>query len=268
MTDICWFCNKNTADPTKTIEIGFHKGTENTKVQIPRCSDCAKAQGKAHNSNVLWSIFGPVILLILWVTIGTILNSNSSTITQAFTCIFPFTIPVLWITLPIITNHYLKSMGTVAESNKKKHPEVLKLLKSGYQKGNYSPAKKAQPTKRGASSNEMTNVILKEMEADLASKTKKVQGILVLTRRPLSNSQTLIQQIIDQQRSKGFSISSNFIATVRVNQDLDDQAYIYASIREDFSKFGGTELIDRVVIFPFQASDGNSGKYFILFNRP
>ena len=50
-----------------------------------------------------------------------------------------------------------------------------------------------------------------------AEATKQVQGILVLTRRPLSNSQTLLQQIVDQQRTRGYSFASDFVATVRVD---------------------------------------------------
>lgn len=102
----------------------------------------------------------------------------------------------------------------------------------------------------------------------VVSKLKQVQGILIITQWQLSNSQTLIQQIVDQQRSNSFAIASNFIAKVGVSQDLNDKAYVYAKIRTEFSNFGGKDLLERTRVFPFQASDGNSGNYYIIFDRP
>jgi HEAT repeat protein len=102
--------------------------------------------------------------------------------------------------------------------------------------------------------------------APTASASKHVQGVLVLSRRPVSDEQALLQQIIDQQTAKGHAVAPDFIGLTRVG-DWNDQAYVYASVRETFSALGGEDLIDRTKVFPFEATDGNEGRYYVLFDR-
>ena len=128
----------------------------------------------------------------------------------------------------------------------------------------HNPFKKKQP--EGAS-NPASSSGEPPKPTPPSSRVKQVQGILVLTGRPLGNSQTLLQQIVDQQRTKGYSIAPNFVAAARVG-DFNDKAYLYATIRTVFSKLGGADLMERTTIFPFQASDGNSGNYYIVFDHP
>lgn len=94
-----------------------------------------------------------------------------------------------------------------------------------------------------------------------------VQGILALTPQPVANAQALLQQVADQQRSKGYSFAPNCVLTSRVG-DFGDTAYVYATVRAVFGSFGGDDLMGRTRAFPFSASDGNDGHYLILFSRP
>lgn len=137
---------KNPAEESSAVEVQLHKSVENTRVLIPRCVVCANAHRRVHNINMLSAILAPIVLLILWVAIGTTLNTQNSSITQAFTCYFPLTIPLLWLIVPLATRQYLKSIGAAPESGKKKHPEVISLLQAGYQMGHVAEAKPAAPT--------------------------------------------------------------------------------------------------------------------------
>ncbi len=102
---------------------------------------------------------------------------------------------------------------------------------------------------------------------DATQESKKVQAVLVMTPQPLNNAQQLLQQIADEQTRNGHAIASGFIATTRVG-DPQDQAYVYAAIRSAFESFGGEDVIERTTVKTFQASDGNAGSYFVLFDRP
>ena len=97
---------------------------------------------------------------------------------------------------------------------------------------------------------------------------RQVQGVLILTHRPLSDSHTLLEKIILHQRSKGYSIAWNLISKASVNEKFDDEAFLHEKIRIEFSKLGGDDLIERTKVFPCQASDNNSGNYCIIFDRP
>jgi hypothetical protein len=102
--------------------------------------------------------------------------------------------------------------------------------------------------------------------ADTSQEQKQLQAVLVMTRRPLNNSEQLLRQIMDEQIANGYAVAPGFIANACVG-DPDDQAYVYASVRSEFEAFGGKDVIDRTTVKTFQASDGNGGSYFMLFNR-
>lgn len=107
-----------------------------------------------------------------------------------------------------------------------------------------------------------------ESEQPTPSGPKEVQGVFILTRLPLGDSFTLHEQIIALQRSRGYAISLNCLSKTAVTEKLDDEEFIHAKIRKEFAKLGGDDLIARTEVFPCQASSGNSGKYFIIFDRP
>jgi hypothetical protein len=94
-----------------------------------------------------------------------------------------------------------------------------------------------------------------------------VQGVLLLTRRELEGAQVLLQQIVDEQQGFGHTLDPEILLQTAVG-DADDQAYLYATIRKTFERFGGADLIDRIRVKSFQAPDGNDGKYYVLFDAP
>lgn len=104
------------------------------------------------------------------------------------------------------------------------------------------------------------------MRARAAASVKQLQGVLVMTPRPLNNAQQLLEQIVDEQKAMGHAAAPGFVATTDVG-DVADQQYVYATIRTAFESFGGADVIDRTNVKTFQASDGNSGSYFLLFDR-
>ena len=100
--------------------------------------------------------------------------------------------------------------------------------------------------------------------------SQQVQGILVLSRQPMEQSAVLelTQQILDEQKSLGHAVAEGFIAKhFAAGQDVDSDMYYYVKIRSEFSAFGGPELLKRTKVFPYQTPDGNSGKFFVLYDR-
>lgn len=96
---------------------------------------------------------------------------------------------------------------------------------------------------------------------------REVQGVFILTRQPLSDSWTLLEQITALQRSKGYSISLDLISKAAVTEKLDDEAFLHAKIKKEFAKLGGDDLIQRTKMFPCEAKGGNAGIYCIIFDR-
>jgi hypothetical protein len=98
---------------------------------------------------------------------------------------------------------------------------------------------------------------------------RQVQGVLILTRQPLGDSFKLLEQITALQQSKGYRISINCISKAASTQkDIDDKAFLDETLRKEFAKLGGDDLMGRTEVFPCQASGGNSGIYCIIFDRP
>jgi hypothetical protein len=98
---------------------------------------------------------------------------------------------------------------------------------------------------------------------------RQVQGVLILTRQPLGDSFKLLEQITALQQSKGYRISISCISKAAVTQnDLNDKAFLDATLRKQFAKLGGDDLLARTEVFPCQESGGNSGIYCVIFNRP
>jgi hypothetical protein len=107
-----------------------------------------------------------------------------------------------------------------------------------------------------------------EQPAPSGPTPKQVQGVLILTRRPMAESFTLHEQIIALQRSKGYSISLNCISKAAVTEKIDDEAFLHETIRKHFAKLGGDDLIERTEVVPCQATGGNTGIYCVIFDRP
>ncbi len=78
----------------------------------------------------------------------------------------------------------------------------------------------------------------------------------------------LLQQLLDEQRNLGYTITQNIVMQVQVvGNSLGDKAYMYGAIRTNFSSLGGHDLIERTVMKTFKGSDGNDGEYYIVFDR-
>ena len=108
-----------------------------------------------------------------------------------------------------------------------------------------------------------------DVESEVSnSMPKEVHGVLILTRQPMAESFTLHEQIIALQRSKGYSISLDCISRVAVTEKFDDEAFLHETIRKQFAKLGGDDLIERTEVVPCQTKGGNAGVYCIIFNRP
>lgn len=96
-----------------------------------------------------------------------------------------------------------------------------------------------------------------------------VHGVFILTRQPLGDQFKLLEQITALQQSKGYRISLNCISKAAVTQkDLEDKAFLDATLRKEFAKIGGDDLMGRTEVYPCQASGGNSGIYCVIFDRP
>jgi hypothetical protein len=47
-----------------------------------------------------------------------------------------------------------------------------------------------------------------------------------------------------------------------------DMAYVYASIRSNFANLGERDLASRTYSYDFRSTEGNFGKYYVIFNKP
>jgi len=56
--------------------------------------------------------------------------------------------------------------------------------------------------------------------------------------------------------------------TVGVTQSADDKVYLYTRLMLEFPNLSKDDIVNKTLMFPFQASDGNSGNYFIVYSKP
>lgn len=154
MSETCWFCKKNPADTTNSIEVPIFKvlhveskiiypqkittyNYTTGKVPIPRCSECAKVHAKVPK---YWKRCLGIVGLVAFITILFLVIAAAKELLVSFALLLPF-VPALLIViiLPIFTpiriKHYLRSVGTLPESDKYKHPEVNRLFKLGWETG-------------------------------------------------------------------------------------------------------------------------------------
>ncbi|MBI5892811.1 MAG: hypothetical protein HZB79_04020 [Deltaproteobacteria bacterium] len=100
-----------------------------------------------------------------------------------------------------------------------------------------------------------------------APKAKQMQAILVFSLRPLDTPKKLLQQIAEQQRSHGHTAAPKCIAKAGTVKDLNDKAFITETLRKEFPDIIVEELIKRTNVYSFHGSDGNNGKYFVVFDK-
>jgi hypothetical protein len=102
------------------------------------------------------------------------------------------------------------------------------------------------------------------------SQLPQLQGILVLSRDAMDQAAVLglTQQILDDQKSRGHGVAEGFIAKhVAAGPDVDSDMYAYGKIRNEFSQFGGAEILNRTKVFPFHFPGGTSGKFYVIYDQ-
>lgn len=95
---------------------------------------------------------------------------------------------------------------------------------------------------------------------------KQIKAILLFSPRPVGEPKILLQQISKQQLSKGHTIAPKCIAKGIISSDPNDNKLIIQIIKKEFPDANIEELMKRTTVYPFQASDGNAGKYCIVFD--
>ena len=58
-----------------------------------------------------------------------------------------------------------------------------------------------------------------------------------------------------------------FCLGVAAGNDVDNEMYAYAKIRDSFSKFDDAEIANKAKVFPFEYPDGEAGKFYVLYDR-
>ncbi len=169
MTQVCWFCGRNESDPTRTVEVPLFKeithettpmyglgssptGYETTwryvpaKVVIPRCQRCAKTHGAVDWFRLLGGLVGTG-LVALYVA-SAVAHDQTPWFAQSnwsLVCLFfPLVGLFIWLVTVLAVNLYLDLRRTRPLNDRKKHPEVVSLVGSGYAIGK-SPAEPTLP---------------------------------------------------------------------------------------------------------------------------
>lgn len=95
-----------------------------------------------------------------------------------------------------------------------------------------------------------------------------LQGVLVLSTTRLNNAHGLLSQIVEEQKAAGAIIAPDIrLHTQSAGTSLNDKAYIYATLREAFAHLNDDDIMKKTKVKTFQASDGNSGSYYMVFNK-
>ena len=88
---------------------------------------------------------------------------------------------------------------------------------------------------------------------------------MILLRRQRNDAQKLLEQIYYQQIMMGNQISPNCSANwVVAGNSIGDINYTYAALRTQFPNIGA-DVFERTVKFPFQAPDGETGEYYVVY---
>jgi hypothetical protein len=159
MAEMCWFCKKNPEDPKRNIEVPIYKVNHQEsvrvggnqvrttyeyvtgKVNIPRCDKCAEAHIKAKKDDAQ-SMKIVLIALLVTIVIFFGLLAIMLQIGQAYVWIaiaagiLGFVLSIGWlIAANIKIKNYLKSIGTLPESDHPKYPEFSKMYIDGWLPG-------------------------------------------------------------------------------------------------------------------------------------
>lgn len=110
------------------------------------------------------------------------------------------------------------------------------------------------------------SIIGKSPKKQSRDQSETILGIAVLSRFRVHNPYTLLQQIIEEQCSQGYSIAED-VAThvIPVGTSADHTEFDTWRIARLFPDRDAGDILMKMVEKPFQAPDGNFGKYYLIF---
>jgi len=95
-----------------------------------------------------------------------------------------------------------------------------------------------------------------------------IMGILVLSHAELKNKSSLLSEIIIQQGKLGYERTGAKEVVITAGDSFNDIAYVYASIKSNFTNLGDSDIVPRTYSYDFKSSEGEYGKYYLIFNKP
>ncbi|CAJ38218.1 hypothetical protein [Methanocella arvoryzae] len=114
----------------------------------------------------------------------------------------------------------------------------------------------------------LDNIFGNRPKVPSADQEKTILSIAVLSKFRISNPYSLLQQIIEEQCSHGYRIDENITThVIPVGTLVHDPEYDKARVAKLFPDADPEDIFSRSVVKPFQAADGNFGKYYIIFKN-
>jgi hypothetical protein len=95
-----------------------------------------------------------------------------------------------------------------------------------------------------------------------------ILGIAILSKFRIHNKYVLLQQIIEEQSSQGYNIDEHVTThVIPMGTSADHAEYDIWRIARLFPDLETEDVLMRSVEKPFQAPDGNFGKYYLIFKN-
>ena len=97
---------------------------------------------------------------------------------------------------------------------------------------------------------------------------RTILGIAILSKFRISNSNALLQEIVDEQCLHGNNIDEH-VAThvIPVGASVNDGQYALTKIARLFPDVNIDEILSRSETRSFQSPDGNFGQYYLIFKN-
>jgi len=95
-----------------------------------------------------------------------------------------------------------------------------------------------------------------------------ISGIAILSKFRLSNSNALLQEIVEEQCIHGDCIDEHLAThVIPVGASVNDGQYAMSKIARLFPDVHIDEIMSRSEVRSFQAPDGNFGQYYLIFKN-
>jgi uncharacterized protein len=105
-------------------------------------------------------------------------------------------------------------------------------------------------------------------QARSSSGKKQIKGIVLFSLSPLNQPKTLLQFILNDQRTRGIAAAPDLIAKMCTVKDVEDKATIMEAVRQSFHAADVNELLTRVTLRSFHMPDGTNGKFCVVYDKP